>query len=351
MKRWIVRAGASSLDDMFLEDAPTPEPGSGEVRIKVHAVSLNRRDELLLAGGFGPASTDFVPVSDGAGVIDAIGEGVADRSVGDRVIANYYPTWRDGPPAPDQGWGLGSPGQDGLLSEYAILKADRVTAVPPSLTFAEAACLPCAALTAWSALNGNRPYKRPLESGARVLVTGTGGVAIFSILIAKAVGAEVVVTTSDDAKTDRIKALGASAVVNYRTNDDWGTVASDLSGGFDYVVNAAGPGVLDQAFAAAAPGGEIALMGLFEFGDKPLDLIPVMARGLSLRGISVGSAAAFADLVRFVDEHRIKVPIAARFGFDDAKDAYRLAASGTAFGKVIIDVPRLHSQGVTERMN
>ena len=338
MKRWRVRKGATSLDQMELEDVATPEPGAGEVRVKVAAVSLNRRDELLLSGRFGKAGSDFVPVSDGAGEIDAVGPGVAGWAVGDRVVGNYFPTWTDGPPAPGQSWGLGSPGQDGMLTEHAILKADRVTAIPASLTLEQASCLPCAALTAWSALRGDRPYRRPVSPGARVLVTGTGGVALFAILLARAHGAEVVVTTGDDGKVDRIRATGASGVVNYRTEPNWGQVAAERFGGFDHIVNAAGTGALDQAIAAAAPGGEIALMGLYDHAERPPNLIPLMAKGLSIRGTAVGSAAALRDLLAFVDAHRIEPPIAQRFAFPEAKDAYRAADSGTAFGKIVISV-------------
>ncbi len=256
------------------------------------------------------------------------------------MVGNYFPSWRDGPPASGQAWGLGAPGQDGMLTEYAILDAGRVTTIPASLSFEDAACLPCAALTAWSALNGDRPYRRPIGAGAKVLVTGTGGVALFALLLAVADGADVVATTSDEGKIDRIKALGASAVINYRAEPNWGQAAAERFGGFDYVVNAAGPGSLDQAIAAAAPGGEITLMGLYDFADKAPNLIPLMAKGLSIRGTAVGSALALADLIAFVDDRRIKPPIARRFPFADAKDAYREAGSGAVFGKVVIDVAR-----------
>ena len=338
VKRWIVKAGAASRDDMYLEDAIMPEPGPGEVRIKVRVVSLNRRDELLLTGRLQKASSDFIPASDGAGEIDAIGPGVERWSVGDRVIGNYFRTWQDGPPAPGQGSGLGSPGDDGMLTKYAVLKSERVTVMPKSLSYEEAACLPCAALTAWTALNGDRPYTRPLKEDAKVLVTGTGGVALFATLLARAHGAKVVATTSDDGKTDRIKTLGASGVINYRTEPKWGQTASERFGGFDHIVNAAGAGVLDQAMAAAAPGGEIALMGLYEYAEKAPNFIPLMTRGLTIRGTAVGSARALADLAAFIDAHGIRPPIAARFPFSDAKAAYREAASGKLFGKTIITV-------------
>ncbi len=336
MKRWIVKAGATSSDQLILEEGPIPEPGPGEVRVRVHAISLNRRDEILLTGAFQVASSDFIPTSDGAGVIDGLGSGVDKLALGDKVVGNYFPSWIDGPPASGQGWGLGSPGQDGMLTEYAVLKAERLTKIPGSLAFEEAACLPCAALTAWTALHGDRPYRRPVLPGAKVLVTGTGAVSLFAILFAKALHAEVVATTSDDSKIERVKALGAAAVVNYKSVPNWGETAASEFGAFDLIVNSAGSASLDQTMAAAAPGGEIALMGLYEFANKSPDFIPLMSKGLSIRGTAVGSSMAFLDMLTFIDAHSIKPPISQRFLFAEAKAAYRAASSGQAFGKVVI---------------
>ena len=338
MKRWVVKAGSTSLDQVTPEDVATPAPGEGEVRVKVHAACLNRRDELLMAGTFQVAASDYVPLSDGAGEIDAVGPGVRDWSVGDRVVGNYFPSWHDGPPKTGQGSGLGSPGQDGMASEYVILKAGRVTRIPASLTFEEAACLPCAALTAWSALRGDRPYRNEVKPGAKVLVLGTGNVSLFATSFARAYGAQVVATTSDDAKVDRMKALGAAEIINYKQVENWGEVAAQRFGGFDHVINAAGSAVLDQALAAAAPGGEIAFMGLYAFAEKPPNLIPLMAKGLSLRGTTVGSALAFGDMLDFIDAHGIKPVIARRFALADLKAAYQAADAGASLGKIVVNV-------------
>lgn len=338
MKRWIVKAGATSLDGLVQEDVSLPEPGTDEVRVRVHAVSLNYRDQIILGGAFGAAQADFIPVSDGAGEIDAVGATVDGWSVGDKVTGIYFRDWADGPPPGTSGWGLGSDGEDGMLAEYVILKASRITALPTTLSFAEAACLPCAGLTAWTALNGDRPYRRPIGKGDRVLVTGTGAVALFSILFARAAGAEAVATTSRDEKAAAVRALGAADVLNYRTEPNWGEAAAARHGGFDRVVNAAGGRSIDQAIAALAPGGEIALMGLFEQADAPPDLVGLMTKGGVIRGTSVGSAMACRDMVDFIDTHGIKPPVAQRFAFDQAPDAYRAAAAGEALGKIVIHV-------------
>ncbi len=336
MKRWIIKAGSTSLDGLVVEDVALPEPGTGEVRVKVHAVSLNARDQIILRGASGIATSDFIPVSDGAGEIDAVGADVGGWSVGDKVTALYFRDWIDGPPTGAQGWGLGSDGEDGMLAEYVVLRADRVTPAPRTLSFEEAASLPCAALTAWTALNGDRPYTRRIGKGDRVLVTGAGAVALFALLFAKAAGADVVATTGKDEKVERLRALGASDVVNYRAEPRWGEVAGTRVGGFDRVVNAAGGRSLDQAIAALAPGGEVAFMGLFDQAETPPNLIGLMMKGATIRGTSVGGALAYRDMVEFIDTHGLKPPISQRFAFNDARAAYEAAASGDAFGKVIV---------------
>ena len=338
MKRWIVKEGATSLDGLVLEEAPMPEPGRGEVRVKVRAVSLNARDQLIIKGQYGVATGDFIAISDGAGEIDAIGSDVDGWSPGDKVTGLYFKNWIDGPPPPGQGWGLGSDGEDGMLAEYVVLKADRVTPTAQTLSFEEAACLPCAGLTAWSALNGNRPYRNRVGLGDKVLVTGTGSVAQFALLFAKAAGAETAATTSQDEKIDKVRALGATTVVNYADDPAWGETAATTSGGFDRVVNAAGGAALDQSIAALAPGGEIAFMGLYEQAEAAPNFPALMSVGGSIRGIGVGSAMAYKDMVEFIDEHGMKPVIAQTFALDDAKDAYEAAASSKHFGKVVIKI-------------
>jgi len=339
MERWIVKAGASSLESLVIEETPTPLPGPGQVRIAMKAVSLNARDQLLLSGQYGIAAADFVPIADGAGVVEALGPGVDAWSVGDRVTTLYFDGWTDGPPRPGMGWGLGSSaGDNGVLAQSVVLDATRVARMPPALTFEEAATLPCAALTAWSALNGNRPYLRPVAKDDRVLVTGTGSVALFAALFALAAGATVAATTGQDDKRDRLRSLGVREVVNYRTQPAWGRVAAEHAGGFDRVVNAAGTAALDQCIAALAPGGEIALMGLYEHAQATPDFITLMMKSGSIRGTSVGSAHAYRDMLDFIEARGIKPPIGRTFAFDQAREAYREAASGRTFGKVVIRI-------------
>ncbi len=340
MKRWILKAGTTDLSGLALEDVPMPEPGPGEVRVRVCAASLNRRDQLILTGQYGIQIPEtLVPLSDGAGIIDAVGTGAGSWSVGDRVTSVYYKDWVDGPPLPGLGWGLGSPGQPGVLAEYVVLAADRVAAAPKTLSLLEAATLPCAALTAWTALNGDRPYtNRRIGQGDKVLVLGTGAVSLFALLLARAVGAEVIGTSSQDKKLERIRSLGAIDGVNYRTTLNWGEEVFKRTGGVQRVVNAAGGNSIDQSIAALAFGGEVAFMGLFTQADTPPNLLFLMMKAASIRGTAVGGLAALADLVAAVDASSIKPPIDQVFPFDQAKEAYQAATSSELFGKVVIEV-------------
>lgn len=339
MRRWLLKAGAANLDSLVLEEAPIPEPGPGEVRVKVHAASINYRDQLILTGQYGQTLTaDVIPLSDGAGEIDAVGSGVQQWTVGDQVTSIYAEGWADGPPIPGLTFGLGANGSDGMLAEYVLLKADRVIAAPQSLSLLEAATLPCAALTAWTALNGDRPYAKAVGAGDKVLVLGTGGVSLFALLLARAVGAEVIGTSSQSDKLDRVRALGAVDAVNYRDTPNWGEVVFERTGGVKRVVNSAGGSAMDQSIAAVGYGGEIAFMGLFDQAATPPPFLYLMMKGASVRGTAVGSAAAYADLIQAIDASGLKPPIDRVFPFEQAKEAFQAAVSPELFGKIVIKI-------------
>jgi NADPH:quinone reductase-like Zn-dependent oxidoreductase len=335
MRKWIIEPGKTGVDALVLKEAVLPEPGPGQVRIAVKAASLNYRDQIILNGGYGQAVTEeTIPLSDGSGVIDAVGAGVASWNVGDRVLGIYFGGWVDGPPPTGMGFGLGSPGQDGVLAEYIVLDADRVTRMPRSLDFVQAATLPCAALTAWTALTA----EHPVTAGQKVLTLGTGGVSLFALQLARAFGAEVTATTSQDAKASRLRELGAVDVLNYRTTPNWGEAVYTGTGGVDKVVNAAGGDAMTQSIMAVGAGGEIAVMGLFSDGDTPPPLPVLMAKGASIRGTAVGGAAAFSQLIEFIDAHAIKPPVQKTFAFEDVKAAYEMQADSDVFGKITIEV-------------
>ena len=332
MRRWILKAGTSDLDGMVIEEVPVPEPGPGEVRIRVHAVSLNFRDQIVLKDPhWRLPDHDLVPISDGAGEIDAVGPGVTEWSVGDKVVGLMFKDWVEGPPHQGIGMGLGSLAEDGMLAEYVVLPAARVAKAPASLDMAEASTLPCAGVTAWTGLYGDRPVK----AGDKVLVLGCGGVSLFALMLAKAAGAEVTATSSQDDKLERLKALGASNLVNYKTTPEWGQAVLEKTGGVDKVIDSVG--FLNQSLMAVRPGGEVAIMGLMASDGAPNPAL-LMAKAVSVRGVVVGNAKAYEALAAAVDEHKIKPPIHQRFGFEDAKAALQAQSSPDLFGKLVIDV-------------
>ncbi len=335
MRRWKLKAGVTEVEGMVLEEAPMPTPGPGEVRLRIQAVSLNYRDQLVLTDPtWRNPGRDIVPVSDGSGVVDAIGPGVDAWSVGDRVTPLYFRDWVSGQSTTDPGRGLGSLDEDGLLAEYVVLPASRLIRAPKSLDPAEAATLPCAGLTAWSALKGDRP----IGPDSLVLVLGTGGVSLLAIVLARAAGARLVATTSRDANRSYLEDLGVGEIVNYRESPEWGEAVFERTGGVDRVVNSVGTSEMARSLTALRPGGEVSLLGLRTLESAPMDAAMLLAKSAVMRMIAVGSAESHAELVRFIDAHDVKPPIGRRFRFEDVKDAYRAQVSRDVIGKIVIDV-------------
>ena len=332
MKQWHITGGSRDITGLVLGDARRPEPGADQVRVRVRATSLNARDQIVINGTYGQGvDEDLVPLSDGVGEIDAIGPGVTRWAVGDRVAGLYFGGWYDGPPPTGMGFGLGSPTEQGMLAESVVLHQDRVSRIPADLSFEEAATLPCAALTAWSALYG----EHPVGPGSKVLVIGTGGVSMFALQFAHAAGAEVIVTSSSDEKLEKARALGAADTVNYSATPQWGDEVLSRTGGVDKIVNAVGGETLSHCVTAIGGHGEIAVMGLFADPEVPVNLPVLMNKGASIRGTSVGGAKAFADMVAEIEGKKIRPHVERVFDFTDAVDAYQTQARG-AFSKVVI---------------
>lgn len=336
MKRWMMKADAGDVGGLELEEVPVPEPGPGQVRIRVRAVSINYRDQLILKGPFARIpGQELVPLSDVAGEIDALGAGVEQWAVGDRVTNLHFLGWDDGPaPAGGLGFGLGSLDEDGVLAEYVVLPAERVTRAPHNLDFAEAATLPVAGVTAWNAIAADHP----VTAGQKVMIIGSGGVSLFSLQLAQAEGAEVFAVVRQDAKGERLKDMGVTAFVNSTTTQQWGEAIAEASGGADKVVDTVGAGTLNQSLAALGSGGEVAFVGLFEMTGDPVEVMALIGKSGSLRGIAVGSARMHRDLVEAVERHDIHPVIDRRFAFADAKDAFRAQVSRDVFGKVVIEL-------------
>ena len=335
MRQWVIAAGSTSLNDLRLDETDIPQPGPGEVLVRVRACSLNYRDQIIPLGFYmgGVVQQDTVPLSDGAGEIAAVGEGVASLKVGDRVAGIFFQDWMDGPPNPGMGAALGAPPAPGMLQDYVVLPEHGVVPLAETLDFTQAACLPCAGVTAWNALMEG---PRPVKAGDTVLVLGTGGVSLLALQIAKAAGATVIATSSSDEKLERVKALGVDHVINYRTTPEWGAEAAQLAGGgVDKVVEVGGAGTLKQSIAAVGFAGEIALIGVLtrEGDTNPHGL---MFKGASIRGIFVGSKGMAERLNAFIDQHGIEPVVDKVFPIEKARDAYAYQSSAGLFGKVAI---------------
>lgn len=327
-------SAAGSLDNLTLREEAQPTIGPDEVLVRICALSLNARDLMMVFGPqpYGP-KTDIIPLSDGAGEVVACGSAVTGIAVGARVVLPFRPGWIDGPYDPVEiGTDLGG-AVDGLLAEYVALPAKAVVELPAEVSFEQAATLPCAGVTAWSALMRGAP----LKPGSSVLVLGSGGVSIFALQIAKTMGCTVIATTSSDAKAQILHDLGADHVINYKATPDWERKVRELTGGrgADRVVEVGGAGSLPKSMAALAPEGEISLIGLL---DNPMNLIspmPIMASMGVLRGITVGSRA---DLVGLLGQMNggFEPRIDRIFGFDEAREALAYLAQRTHVGKIVI---------------
>jgi NADPH:quinone reductase-like Zn-dependent oxidoreductase len=308
------------------------------VLVRVRAASFNRRDQAIVTGMyFGrPTARDTIPLSDGAGEVIAVGEGVTRFHPGDRVVATFFQTPPDGPPFASRE-SLGFP-LDGTLVEQIVVYEDGLLPVPKDLSFEEAACLPCAALTAWNAL---MVAGKPVQAGDTVLVLGTGGVSMFALQFARAAGARVIATSSSDEKLDRVKRLGASAGVNYVRTPGWPKEVLKLTDGrgVDCVVEVGGVGTLERSLDSIAAGGKVALIGVMTGRSADINPYALMWKGGALHGIRVGTTDMFERMNRAIETNGIKPIIDTVVPFDEAIDGYHLQASGRFVGKIVVAVP------------
>ncbi|GHO91620.1 alcohol dehydrogenase [Reticulibacter mediterranei] len=343
MKSYHVNMGAG-LDGLLIKEHDVPIPGPGEVLVRVRACSLNFRELMILALGYYPLPIrpDVVPVSDGAGEVAAIGEGVTRAQVGDRVAGAIFPHWNNGPFEQHTSDQLGG-SLDGMLTEYALLPEEGIVHIPDHLSFEEAATLPCAAVTAWNALTGGQP----VLAGDTLLTLGSGGVSLFALQLAKVLGARVIVTTSSAEKAERLKALGADEVINYRTTPDWHLAVRALTDGrgVDYVVEVGGPNTIVQSIKSIRFEGEIALIGAVA-RDTPANNnnIPALYNAAiinvaRLRTIAAGSCSQFRAVSQAIATSKLRPVIDRVFPFEEAKAAYQYYQQSQPFGKVVITLP------------
>ena len=330
-------AATGSIDGLQLREEAAPAPAHGQIGVRVRACSLNYRDLLVLKGQYGGAQpAELVPLSDGAGEVVSVGPGVTRFKVGDRVAGCFFDRWSGGAltrslQATARGGSI-----HGMLAEHVVLSEDGAVHVPAHLSDAEAATLPCAALTAWNALV---TFGRA-EPGETILTQGTGGVSIFAIQLARVLGLRVIATSSTDAKLERVRALGAADTINYAANPEWQEEAKRLTGkaGVDLTVEVGGPGTFARSMEATRGGGRIAVIGLLSGPGERIDPLTILRRRLTVSGILVGSTEMFEAMNRAIELHAIRPVIDRVFPFDEAPAAYRHMEAAGHFGKIVIEV-------------
>jgi NADPH:quinone reductase-like Zn-dependent oxidoreductase len=323
------------IDSLAVTERPDPRPGPGQVLLRMRAFSLNYRDLLVVKGQYNPKlRLPLIPLSDGVGEVAALGEGVTRVKVGGRVAGLFMQNWLAGELTDTAARSsLGGGGMDGVLAEQVVLHEDGVVHVPAHLTDEEAATLPCAALTAWHALiTAGR-----LKPGDTVLTQGTGGVSLFAVQFARLAGARVIATSGSDAKLERVRQLGASDGINYKTTPDWEERVRELTGGtgVDHVIEVGGAGTLGKSLRAVRTGGTISLIGVLSGGGQ-VNPVSILMKSVRVQGIYVGSREMFEAMNRAVALHRLRPVVDQVFRLEEVKDALRYLESGKHFGKVCL---------------
>ncbi|MFF7710594.1 zinc-binding dehydrogenase [Pseudomonas sp. NPDC007930] len=330
----IYRFDTPTLAGLRRHEAPIPRPQRGELLLRVRAVALNYRDLALLEGGLlQPRLKGAVPTSDAAAEVVEVGEEVDDFTPGERVIGLFHPRWLGGPKRRERAIGSYGYDRDGWLAEYKVVPREAVVRLPAELSDEQGATLPCAAVTAWNAVSGVGP-------GQTVLTLGSGGVSVFALQYAKAMGARVIATTSSAAKAERLRALGADAVINYREVPAWAEQVKALTAGqgVERVVEVGGPATIGQSLQAVAFHGEVVLVGFLGEAGAPLDYFELMGAGASLRSTNVGDRPMLEACVQATASAGIAPVIDRVFAFDEARAAFEHLASGRHFGKVVVRV-------------
>ncbi|MGC8120689.1 zinc-dependent alcohol dehydrogenase family protein [Marinobacter sp. VGCF2001] len=336
MKTVILRT-PGGLETLEVAEARDPgQPGPGQIRLAVRASSLNYHD-LLVANGTIPTEDGRILMSDGAGVVEAVGEGVSEFQIGDHVVSGFFPQWQDGQPFEGVGNFAGTPGDgtDGFAAEYVVRSATDFTLAPTGWSHAEAATITTAGLTAWRAL----VVEGQLMAGETVLLLGTGGVSIAALQIAKAMGARVVITSSSDAKLAEARKLGADHTVNYAEYPEWAeeVLAFTRGRGVDHVVEVGGPGTLGQSLRAVRVGGRVALIGVLTGREGAVPTGLLMAKQARLQGLVVGNRRQQREYIQALEQNRLHPVIDRHFGFEQLAEAFRYQENGGHFGKIVVE--------------
>jgi NADPH:quinone reductase-like Zn-dependent oxidoreductase len=331
------------LNHLQQVELPMPQIEPGTVLVKVHAVSLNYRDLMVVKGLYNPKmALPRIPCSDGAGEVIAVGQGVSGVKVGDRVCGVFMQRWLDGPPTAGTSKAALGGDVDGMLAEYALLHHDGVVRFPEHLTYEEAATLPCAGVTAWNALQHAGDPANPTQPGETVVIQGTGGVSIFALQLGKLLGARVIGTSSSDEKLTRARSLGLDEGCNYKERPDWSKWVTETTGGkgADRIIEVGGANTFGQSLRAARVGGTIAQIGVLSGASTsdPVALTPILHKQLRVQGIYVGSRAMFEQMNAAIAKASLHPVIDKVFDFDQAAHAFAHMESASHFGKIVIRV-------------
>jgi NADPH:quinone reductase-like Zn-dependent oxidoreductase len=320
------------LDKLAIENRPDPVAGPGEILVRVHASSLNYHD-YAVAAGIIKTPDGRIPMSDGAGEVVQVGAGVTRFKTGDKVLSTFFPHWESGGPAPHRMADVPGDGADGFAAELVAMPASAFTRLPKGWTYAQAATLPCAALTAWRALI----VEAKIKPGDVVLTQGTGGVSIFALQLAKAMGATVVATSSSAEKLAKLKDLGADHLINYKEEANWGQAAAALTGGVDAVVEIGGAGTMNQSIFASKLGGHISLIGVLAGWSGEIATAAAMGKNVTIKGITVGSKQEQEEMIAAIDATGIKPVIDSSFSLDKIAAAFEHQISQKHFGKICLE--------------
>ncbi len=334
MKAYQIQS-ASGIDGLKLVDLPDPKPGVGQILVRVHAASLNYRDTAVVSGIYPKQTLPVIPLSDGAGEVVGVGEGVTQVKVGDRIAGIFFQNWISGQLTRQKIRSALGGAIDGMLAEYVVLNQEGVVLLPEHLSYEEGATLPCAAVTAWQAL----VTRGRLAAGETVLLLGTGGVSIFALQFAKMLGARIIITSSSDQKLERAKAMGVHKTINYKTYPNWQEQVLEFTQreGVNQVIEVGGAGTLNRSLQSVRVGGRVSLIGVLG-GAGDVNHVYILQKSIDVQGIYVGSRDMFEAMNRAIALHQIHPVIDHVFSLDEAPEAYRYLQSGSHFGKIVIQL-------------
>lgn len=331
----IILATGGGYDKVTVGTRDAATPKSGEITVRLHANSLNYHDFAVVSGMWGP-SEPRIPMADGAGVVIAVGEGVKEFAVGDHVVSTFFPTWLAGEPLVEGFATTPGDGVDGYARETVTTSTNAFTLAPKGWSHIEASTLTTAALTSWRALMSDDT----LKPGDTVLVQGTGGVSIFALQFAKMAGATVIATSSSDEKLDKLKALGADHLINYKKTTNWGEVAREITGGrgVDHIVEVGGPATLNQSMLAARVGAHISVIGILTGLGGEVSIVTALIKQLRLQGLIVGNRTQQKEMVKAIDANGMRPIVDKVFPLENIVDAFRYQETNKHFGKICLEI-------------